>query len=167
MEVRGHAVLVMLLGSALIAQATLGANSVMKNFLDWVKLSEVNSPHGGYLTMRQAEIQPGGLYSSKGGGMREGRRVRVIRIIPQTEGPSRVEIVDEQTGKKTRPLAPSFQASYKVEKIPQMVTDLRKGAVGGQQQWTGKFDVSGELDALRAALEAALRAVEGLKRKVG
>ena len=116
--------------------------------------------------MRQAEIQPGGLYSSKGGGMREGRRVRVIRIIPQTEGPSRVEIVDEQTGKKTRPLAPSFQASYKVEKIPQMVTDLRKGAVGGQQQWTGKFDVSAELEALRRALEEALRAVEQMRRKL-
>ena len=166
MEVRGNAVSARL-GIVSLAQAAPGANSVMKNFLDWVKPFEVISPHGGYLTMRQAEIQPGGLYLSKGVGMREGRRVRVIRIIPQTEGPSRVEIVDEQTGKKTRPLAPSFQASYRVEKIPQMVTDLRKGAVGGQQMRVGKFDVSAELDALREALEAALRAVEGLKRKVG
>ena len=73
--------------------------------------------------MRQAEIQIGGVYVSKGLGMKKGELVKVVRIIPQSEGPARVEVQRVKGGgRTTRPLVTSFRGNYDVKSLPHPVT---------------------------------------------
>lgn len=114
--------------------------------------------------MRQAEIQIGGTYISKGIGMRQGRRVQVIALMPAAGGhPAKVKLKDLDSGRITNPNVTSFQNSYAVESLPQKVTNLKKRI--------DLLEVRGEPEGLRdglvelkALLKMALSQVEKVER---
>ena len=122
--------------------------------------------------MRQAEIQVGGVYVSKGLGMKQGEVVKIIRIIPQAEGPARVEVQRVSgKGRTTKPLVTSFRGNYEVQSLPHLVTPnlMRPGAQRSEPSqviYSKDFDITDPLERLYTALSAALDAVKEIRKRV-
>lgn len=116
--------------------------------------------------MRQAEIQQGGVYISKGKGIRSGRRVKVKEILAATgQHAARIVIEDLETGRTNKPLSKNFQANYEVESLPQAVTDLRAVKPPVEPVAAAPFEPPIDLVALRNTLLEAVWAIDRAVRR--